>query len=478
MASLRAAGRIASLLGLAALAACHGHEPHAPAVATTNADVLSGTFALEGGASARGTLVTTWLSPAEADQFRRGSVEGRTFRELVARFEVRGDVSVGPGARVPYRIAAPQGSVALAVLDVDHTFWETLFGGGRGFVGLSEGAGGAIVARGPKPVVKRAEPCSGERMVLFQVEAPTLAGTIGNPTSRRFCAYVPRSYAAEPARRYPVVFLFGGFMSTEMARLGPKSRIKAAFDAIADQAGKEAILVGVDASTKLGSSYLEDSPITGQFASFVSGPMLREADAHLRTLARGDARGVVGQSTGGFLAMSLGLRFPELFGVVGATAPDGLDFRAWLLGDDGRVRPWLRAWTRLEAALGGPGQMTSYAADWSPGPSGPTFPFDLVTGAPSPGIDAWLRHSPTELVTRDASLAARVREHLGGKIFVAIASDDEFRLTPPARSFSETLSKLGIAHTLEETSVGHLAGTEARTLRALTYVVEHLPKPE
>src|SRR5277367_1995199 len=54
--------------------------------------------------------------------------------------------------------------------------------------------------------------------------------------------------------------------------------------------GREAVLVGVDTSTRIGSTYLEDSPVTGAFDTFLSGRGLDALDAALPTLRRREAR--------------------------------------------------------------------------------------------------------------------------------------------------------------------------------------------
>lgn len=411
-----------------------------------------------------------WLTVEEAKKWRANDVGGDMFRALIERLRPGPDVDLGREAT--YAIEAPSSATPLVVVDVDTTFWETLQGGGHGFVGLGNAGGGDLELKSAAPREPSSEdPCHGARFELLKVDAPVLAGSAGNPTERRFCAYLPPSYASSPARRYPVVFLFGGFMSNEMARLRGRRNATQMADEIFRETGQEAILVGVDASTKTGSSYLEDSPVTGQWDTWLSGPALAAIDGHFRTLGARTSRGLIGQSTGGFLAVSFGLRHPDRFGAIGATSPDALDLDVWTFDAPGHVKPWLQSWMRVERALGGPGQMTSYAADWSPG----EWPFDLTTGKTTPAYEKWKARSPSRWLD-EPSLAARIKDAYSGKILIASSTRDEFDLTAPAVSFSQRLTTLGIANELDLSPPGHLDGVNLRTEQALRFVLSKLDK--
>jgi len=71
------------------------------------------------------------------------------------------------------------------------------------------------------------------------------------------------------------------------------------------------IVVAVDTSTRTGSTYLIDSPTSGNWDAFFAKRLIPYIDAHYRTLARGEGRAIVGHSTGGFNAVSYGMRHPS-----------------------------------------------------------------------------------------------------------------------------------------------------------------------
>jgi S-formylglutathione hydrolase FrmB len=302
------------------------------------------------------------------------------------------------------------------------------------------GAAAPVIALALRPQRERPEPCQGERLTLEHIDAPGVAGTVGNPTSRRACVRVPAGYAEHPERHYPVIYGLPGLMSTDAA-------VVPGYHLDLD----EAIVVGVDTSTRTGSTYLVDSPISGKWDAFFTNDLIPYIDAHYRTLPRREARAVVGHSTGGFNAVSYGLRHPELIGVIGASSPDGLDLPVWF--GAGGVKPWILGFARIEHGLGGAGQFVSYAADWSPSASGYDWPFDASGHLIDSVLARWIAQSPTTWVRDPARVAAL--KPFSGHIYLAVGDSDEFDLYPPTAAFSKTLTEAGIANELVVTHGGH-----------------------
>jgi enterochelin esterase-like enzyme len=430
--------------------ACHA-TPVEPSVATVTGHVAVDPAAgpAAGPATTRGALFVSWLTEAEKPAFDQGRPSARLVRDLLARGVVTSDVDAAQNAA--FTLPAGRGRIALiAALDVGHLGLPAIQGEGKGtllgatavFDNGPAGAAAPVIALASHPRPERPESCQGDRLTLERIEAPEVAGTVGNPTSRRACVSVPRGYAEHPERHYPVVYGLPGLMSTDAAVV-PGYRLEL----------DDTIVVGVDTSTKTGSTYLVDSPTSGKWDTFFTKDLIPYIDAHYRTLPRREARAVVGHSTGGFNAVSYGLRHPELIGVIGASSPDGLDLPAWFETGTGTVRPWLPGWARVEHGLGGAGQFISYAADWSPSASGYDWPFDdaghLIDGV----LARWLANSPSTWV-RDPARVAALRP-LSGHIYLAVGDSDEFDLYPPTAAFSKTLTEAGIAHELMVSHGGH-----------------------
>lgn len=445
---------------------------------------LCGRLQIAADAAARdatGPIVLSWFRPDEQKRFRGGRLPPNDLLEaLMERGRIVTGARLARGG-VEYSLDYPGGdAVVLAIADLRHDFWATLFGGGAGnFVGVSAVGGARARTDVPLELVTEHDPgppperCQGARFELVKIDAPEVAGAIGNDTARRLCVWLPASYAAEPARRYPVVYILPGFASGDVAYLVGNRDLRKTADALAHDGAGEAILVGVDTATRHGSTYFTDSAAGGAWARFVRERMVPEIDHRYRTVATSAGRAVLGHSTGGFNAISLALRFPDLFGTAAASAPDPLDFEGWMLGPDGRVRPRWLAWTRLEAAVGGIGQMVSYAAAWSAEapPSPRAYPFDLETGAVrAADWAAWRAQSPLRLLD-DPDRVAAIRSNLDGRIFITVGKADEFGLFEPAQRFSARLAELGIAHELHATEGTHGGDQTAGLQAALTFAI-------
>jgi enterochelin esterase-like enzyme len=188
-----------------------------------------------------------------------------------------------------------------------------------------------------------------------------------------------------------------------------------------------------------------DNATTGAWDTFFARRLIPYVDAHYRTLSHRQARAIAGNSTGGFNAVSYGLRHPELFGAIGASSPDPLDLAAWLTVD-GAVRPWIRDFARVERGMGGVGQFISYAANWSPTTDGYDWLFDASGAVVERVRQRWLAHSPRSWLRDPARVAAIAP--LGGHIYLTVGEHDEFDLQPPTVAFSHALTAAGIAHEL------------------------------
>src|SRR4029453_18852992 len=84
---------------------------------------------------------------------------------------------------------------------------------------------------------------------------------------------------------------------------------------------QEMIVVMPDARNGYGGSYYTNSPVTGNWADFISRDLVRYIDTHYRTLPQAASRALGGQSMGGYGAVYLGFKSSEIFSVVYATRP-------------------------------------------------------------------------------------------------------------------------------------------------------------
>lgn len=401
----------------------------------------------------RGVLVVSWLEQVAAEEFRRdGRLPPASIVPFVARARIatmdRGQLTSAEGVLLQLAGPAKQAPVvAIALFDADQTFWPAVMGAPvRTLIGFgTTQPGGAMrVALEPKTSTESHGgrfQCAGERFQSLDVDGNDVT------PARKACAYLPASYGRDPGRRYPVVYLLPGLGGNETVRF-TDPQLLAHVDELGERQ-QEAILVGADTRSPHGSIYFTAHTLSALTHTVAA------VDHRLRTIAHPPARALLGQSTGGFNAITAALLAPDLFGAVGASAPDGLDLEGWLLEPSGRLRPQWLAWMRLEAAVGGAGQMLSYADSWAPsGASELAWPADLETGdIRREVLEAWLRHSPARMASTPEG--KRALASASGKIFISVSRADEFGLFEPAQSFSEKLEQMGIRHQLVAGEGGH-----------------------
>lgn len=145
---------------------------------------------------------------------------------------------------------------------------------------------------------------------------------MGVSAVRRIAVYLPAGYE-RAAQRYPVIYFFpspfDGYRS-----LFETGGAQAIFDrAIARGAIGAFVLVSVEMTTPLGSSWYANSPVTGGWEDFVVDELVPYVDAQFRTVATRDARGLLGQHMGAYGALRIGMRHTDVFGTLYGMNPVG-----------------------------------------------------------------------------------------------------------------------------------------------------------
>jgi enterochelin esterase-like enzyme len=162
------------------------------------------------------------------------------------------------------------------------------------------------------------------------------------------------------------------------------------------------ILVGVDGINALGGSFYADSPVTGMWAQAIHRDLVTYIDGNYRSVPRADARGVAGFSMGGFGALDLAMRHPDVFGSVyalspGLFAPGGLE-TTQMFADDEVIADFLALQQRSDADDVGRASAdlrfsVAYGAAFAPDPDAGfphvSYPFTAVGSARDESV--WAR---------------------------------------------------------------------------------------
>jgi pimeloyl-ACP methyl ester carboxylesterase len=307
------------------------------------------------------------------------------------------------------------------------------------------------------------------RVEMRPFESAALAGNAaGDPHVREVPVYVPPGWDA-PGARFPVVFLLAGFTGRGQGYLDThpwKPGVALLFDR-AVHAGKTppAILVLPDCFTKLGGSQYVNSSYLGAYEDHVAHELTAFVDEHYPTAP--GRRAVVGKSSGGFGALHLAMRHPQLFPVAASISGD-IDFETChaksftdclrgLVRHDGDPARFLAAFAEHPDLSGGGHDVLSplaMAACFSPNPEaalGFDLPFELHTGERIPRVwERWLAFDPLHACERYAeSLKQLELLHLECGVM------DEYDLQFGLRKLVRRLEALGVAHVHEEHEGSH-----------------------
>lgn len=309
------------------------------------------------------------------------------------------------------------------------------------------------------------------RVVLECVDSAVLRGNpLGDPHVRTVPVYLPPSYDAAPTRRYPVIVVLSGFAGRGRMLLNDSPfapPLDERMDALVAAGAPEAILVMPDAYTRVGGSQYLNSTATGRYEDHLLQEVIPRVDATYRTLASRDHRGVAGKSSGGYGALRLAMRHPEVFGAVVSHSGDlyfeycyrpEIPIACSVLQRAGGPRAFLDAFERKPqkskdefAAF----NLLGMAAAYSPDPDaemGIALPFDPATGRFREEVwERWLENDPLRLLASHAEPLRSAR-----LVFLDCGTRDEYHLHHGARMFAAELRARGIPHVHEEYDDGHM----------------------
>ena len=293
---------------------------------------------------------------------------------------------------------------------------------------------------------------------------------LGDPFVRRVPVYLPPGYY-DGDTRYPSAYVLTGFTGRGTMLLNDAAwdeTIAQRMDRlIAEGKVRPMILVMPDCFTRIGGSQYLNSPAVGRYEDHVVSELVTYVDQNYRTLAERDHRAVVGKSSGGYGAVMLALRHPDVFGLMASHSGDmyfeycykpdivcavralkkfgGLD-KFW--NDFPTLRPKDRDFS---ATL----NIIAMAACYSPNPNAPhgfDLPFDTETGELREDVWArWLEWDPVRLVDQYADALRSLR-----LIYLDAGLRDEFNLQYGARIFCQRLKARGIPFVHEEFDDGHM----------------------
>ncbi len=148
---------------------------------------------------------------------------------------------------------------------------------------------------------------------------------LGDPADQDVAVYLPPSYRSASPKRYPSLYLLHGFDSNIRAWTShgyQEMNLQQSMDALiaAGEVREMIVIVPNGRNSYLGSFYT-NSIVSGGWEDFVDRDLVTYMDSHYRTIPQAASRGVAGHSMGGYAAIMMGMKHPELFGAVYAMSP-------------------------------------------------------------------------------------------------------------------------------------------------------------
>lgn len=297
------------------------------------------------------------------------------------------------------------------------------------------------------PVVQGAKPVTVERI---KIHGTALEGNLeGNAVDREALVFLPPSYQREHARRYPVVYALHGFW-VGAAQWSQEIHAPQTIEGAFALGAKEMIVVLPDSKTLHNGSMYSSSVTTGDFERFIARDVVAYIDAHYRTLAARESRGLVGHSMGGYGATRIGMKYPDVFGSLYIMSPCCLSARG------APPKEALENLAKIERREDLENQhfmvraTLAAAAAWSPNPHKPPFFLDLpVEGETQSEVLAkWAANAPLAFVDQYIGNLERYRA-------IALDVGDQDGLRVDTAKLHQRLNDYGIANTFEEYSGDH-----------------------
>lgn len=233
------------------------------------------------------------------------------------------------------------------------------------------------------------EPLANPTNEVFQFRSAELDGNLlGLSNEITVGVLLPAAYATsdEPL---PVVYFLTGYSARGMEEFMP-GMVGDAIDA------SPMIVVTITGANELDGGWYTDSPATGNWEQAIVTEIVPYIDAHYRTVASADARGIAGHSMGGYGAFTLASKHPDVFGSVFVEAPaiaaDGGVESTGLVGSAEHQRETIERIAALDgltgpdlvAAMTDPDPFVfAYGTAFAPTAEPPYFdyPYSLVDGA-------------------------------------------------------------------------------------------------
>ena len=303
-------------------------------------------------------------------------------------------------------------------------------------------------------------------VVLLMVFEMFAQGTLTNNSfyspilneQRDLQVYLPEGYNPQDSIIYPVIYLLHGITLNHTSYPFVKGILD---NLIGDSTISTTIVVKPDGSClPWVNSFYTNSIVNGNFEDYIVYDVIEFIDTTYKTLLSRDKRTIMGHSTGGYGAMKLALKHPDIYGGV-ASHSGHLDFNRWhvwiptILAENGGVAPY--------SYNPGNGFRTevffTMASAFSPNLNNPPyfvdFPLDSMGNLIDSTFNKWLLHGCVHL-------AHNIVHGPNLYIYFDCGRVDEHSFRSFNTAFADSLDSLGISYIYEDYFGGHTSHIQQR----------------
>jgi S-formylglutathione hydrolase len=332
---------------------------------------------------------------------------------------------------------------------------------------------------------------SAGRLVEVKVSAPALKGNLlGDPSEQSVAIYLPPSYDTSPAKRFPTLYLLHGFLGNNKAWTTGGYQgmsLRPLMDEMI-KGGKirEMIVVVPNGWNTYKGAFYTNSTVTGNWEDYIYRDLVQNVDANYRTIARPESRGIAGHSMGGYGAVVLAMKHPDVFSAVYALSPCCLGMEGDLTSENPAWLKTIRLTSKdqLKAKPETPDEFypivfVAISAAFSPNPArGPfyvDFPYEERDGRLEKNESAfarWRAKMPLYMVDENKENLLKLRG-----IFLDYGQKEEFpAIRTTSQQFSKALAERNVPHMFEVYEGGTHSGKirERVETRVLQFFSEKL----
>jgi S-formylglutathione hydrolase FrmB len=227
---------------------------------------------------------------------------------------------------------------------------------------------------------------------------------------------------------------------------------------ISSAAVKPMIIVMPDGTNRFGGSMYTNSVTTGNWEDFIAYELPEYIDANYRTISKLESRGIAGHSMGGYGAIKIAMKHPDIFSAVYGSsscclAQSPTDFPQKTIDATMSIHSW--------EALANAGfyskAILAQSAAYAPNPEKPPFYGDLpyksdddTTNISEHAKAKWLSNIPSWMADQYHSNLRQLRAisfDAGTKDIPEVLSNSKY--------FSETLTRIKVKNNFEVFDGGH-----------------------